>query len=306
MMLNLSSVFTAQETFGTGSACARVPGTCGELVQGTLDGLPCLVSCPIRFYNSVTLTLREQPGWLVPAQAVKAAEALVLGLKRWGAPAPGGLLTLKSNLPAGRGYASSTADIGATLFALAALCGRELDSYEAIRLSTSIEPSDSSFFEGLCLLEYRQASLIKQLGPAPALPILVFDPGGCVDTIIFNRENHHQALQKLAPQHRSMFDIFEKSLINQDWSALGEAATLSARLHQAILFNPLLDKIQNLGADLHALGVCRAHSGTLLGLIFDPNRQDMADSLAYLTRRLPENIGIRMQSLIGGGVDVQP
>ena len=285
--------------------CARIRGTCGELVQGTLDGLPCLVSCPIQRYNSVHLKTALHPGWVVPPQARKAADALALGLKLWGAPASGGRLTLSSKLPPARGYASSTADIGATLFALAALCGYDLSPYEAVRLATRIEPSDGTFFEGLCLLDYQHAELVQPLGAAPALPLILIDPGGQVDTLAFNRQNHAEALSKLAPQHRFMFELFIKALQMSDWMALGAAATLSARLHQPILFNPLLEKVLALSADVHALGVCRAHSGTLLGVLLDPLRQDAAETAAYLSRRLPGNIQIHIEQLSGGGPYVE-
>ena len=87
--------------------------------------------------------------------------------------------------------------------------------------------------------------------------------------------------------------------------ALGAAATLSARLHQPILFNPLLEKVLALSADVHALGVCRAHSGTLLGVLLDPLRQDAAETAAYLSRRLPGNIQIHIEQLSGGGPYVE-
>ena len=55
-------------------------GTCGELVQGTLDGVPCLVSCPIGRYSIAEVRLRQEPGWEVPPDAPKAAAALYAGL----------------------------------------------------------------------------------------------------------------------------------------------------------------------------------------------------------------------------------
>ena len=57
-----------------------LPGTCGELVQGTLDGEPCLISCPIDYYSSVEVRFQPQGGWTVPEHAPKTRAALQAGL----------------------------------------------------------------------------------------------------------------------------------------------------------------------------------------------------------------------------------
>jgi L-threonine kinase len=95
-----------------GQARVALPATCGELVQGTLDGVPCLVSCPIGRYSMAEVRLRPGPGWDVPPGAPKAATALRDGLRYLDQPELGGRLRLVTDLPRGRGYASSTTDIG--------------------------------------------------------------------------------------------------------------------------------------------------------------------------------------------------
>ena len=35
---------------------AKVPGSCGELVQGTVQGIPFLVTCPVNLYTRVTIS----------------------------------------------------------------------------------------------------------------------------------------------------------------------------------------------------------------------------------------------------------
>jgi L-threonine kinase len=283
-----------------------LPGTCGELVQGTLDGLPCLVSCPIDRYNWAEISPRQGPGWLTPPDNPKAASALWAGLNRLGQAASGGLLSLQSDLPRGRGYASSSADIGATLFALFRAFSTPITAAEVAQLAVAIEPSDSTFFEGLVLFAHRCGNFHRYLGPVPALNILVIDPGGAVDTLAFNRLNHRPTLARLALQHQSMFKLLEEGLQHQDNLAIGAAASLSARLHQEILFNPLLDLTFQLAAELKAPGVCRAHSGTLLGILLDPAGSDVSAAAAYITRRLPPGVSLRVQKLTGGGVRLNP
>jgi hypothetical protein len=85
-----------------------------------------------------------------------------------------------------------------------------------------------------------------------------------------------------------------------DLSAIGEAASSSARCHQAILQNPLLDSAFIFSKELGAEDVCRGHSGSVVGLIF-PEDYDIQASLEYLTRRLPSNGRTYVARLTGWG-----
>src|SRR2546422_11545703 len=88
-----------------------LPGTCGELVQGSLDGEPCLISCPLGWYSIAAVRFQSCGGWTVPTQAPKTRAALHTGLAYLGRTASGGCVHLHTELPRGRGYGSSTADI---------------------------------------------------------------------------------------------------------------------------------------------------------------------------------------------------
>ncbi len=292
-----------QDGAGRGGGQARVtlPATCGELVQGTLDGVPCLVSCPIGRYSVAEVRLRPGPGWDVPPDAAKAAAALRDGLSYLDRPEWGGRLRLVTDLPRGRGYGSSTADIGATLFALGRAMGQPLASEEVAQLAVGVEPSDSTLFPGLTLFDHRGGSFHECLGPAPSLSVVVLDAGGEVDTLAFNRVAHRGTLRRLAPEHRQAFALLREGLEQRDWEALGEAVTLSARAHQAILPDPLLEPALALAGEVNALGVCRAHSGTLLGLLLDPVHADMPAIIDFVARRLPDGVSVACYPLMDGG-----
>lgn len=281
-------------------ACAALPATCGELVQGTFEGVPCLVSCPIDFYSLARIHLRPGTGWEMPDGAAKAVTALQAGLNYLGIVGWGGQLGLVSAVPRGRGYGSSTADIGATLYALGQAVGRDMAPMDVARLAVSVEPSDSSIFPGLTLFDHRAGSFYELLGPAPALAVVVIDPGGEVDTLAFNRIDHRPALRRLAAQHRAAFSLLRDGLKSEDWLAVGQAATLSARLHQAILPNPLLERVLVLAQEIDALGICRAHSGTLLGLLLDLHHADVSAAAAYVARCL-KGITVTPYNLVDGG-----
>lgn len=283
------------------TACVALPATCGELVQGTLDGVPCLVSCPIGYHSLARIYLGREPGWDVPCDAPKAVAALQAGLAYLGGQAPGGRLWLCTEVPRGRGYGSSTADIGAALYALSQAMGRSMTPEGAARLAVSIEPSDSTLFPGLALFAHRDASFHHGLGPTPPLDVVVIDPGGEVDTLAFNRIDHREALCRLAAEHRAAFGLLGQGLEKGDREAVGEAATLSARLHQAILPNPLLDRTLALARVVGALGVCRAHSGTLLGLLLDSHRADPAAVTGFVAHRLPDSVTVIPYPMVDGG-----
>ncbi|MCS7260791.1 MAG: hypothetical protein NZ765_08440 [Anaerolineae bacterium] len=278
---------------------AAVPATCGELVQGSLDGIPCLVSCPIDVYSVATVRLDQDTHWHVPMERSKSVAALQAGLRHLGWSG-GGSLHLVSPLPVGRGYGTSTADLGATLYALGNACGHMFTPSEAARLAVSIEPSDSTLFPGLTLFAHRSGEFYETLADAPPLWVVVLDPGGEVDTLAFNRCDHRAALRRLAGEHRQMFDMLRQSLRDKDWGLLGEAASLSSRLHQAILLNPWLDDALKLAKSVRALGVCRAHSGTLLGLLLDAARVDVTAVTAHIVRQFP-SLAVHAHRLVGGG-----
>jgi L-threonine kinase len=284
-----------------GQATVAMPGTCGELVQGTLEGVPCLVSCPIDHYGAARVSLKPETVWQVPPGAPKAGAALRACLAHCEAAGWGATLDLMTDLPRGRGYATSTADIGATCYAAGAALGVPVSPEVAARLAVAIEPTDSTLFDGLVLFAHRTAERREDLGAAPPLVVLVIDPGGEVDTVAYNSLDHRAALQRLAPGHHEAFGILRVGLHDNDWGAVGAAATLSARLHQGLLFNPLLEMALSLAQAVGALGVCRAHSGTLLGVLLDPAVADVEAGLAFVARRLPLGVGVRLRRLVAGG-----
>ena len=281
--------------------CAALPATCGELVQGLFDGMPCLVSCPIDHYGTATVKLQPEPGWEVPPDAPKAVAALRAGLVYLGEPPGGGWLQLTSDLPRGRGYGSSTADVGATLYALGQGLGRPLAAPEVTRMAVAVEPSDSTIFPGLVLFDHRCGSFHKSLGPAPSLVVIVLDPGGEVDTLAYNREVSPESLRRFTVEHREAFALLEAGLTEHDWALVGKAATLSARTHQAVLFNPLLEAALDACRALGGLGVCRAHSGTILGLLLDPARTPPHESLRRARTMIPQCVEICLRVLVDGG-----
>jgi L-threonine kinase len=172
---------------------------------------------------------------------------------------------------------------------------------EVARLAVTVEPTDSTLFPGLALFAHRDGCRHAPLGPSPPLEVLVLDPGGEVDTVRFNKADHDATLRGLSADHAEAFELLRGSLAGHDWEGMGEAATLSARAHQAILPDELGPVAWHLARDVGALGVCRAHSGTLWGVLIDPARCDVHGTFTYLLGRVPQGVDAYRERLAEGG-----
>ncbi len=286
---------------GLRRARVALPGGCGELIQGTWEGVRCLVSCPVDIYSVAEVALASGKQGQLLTEDPKAQVALRSGLIYYGLPDDAASLCLTSALPRGRGYASSTADIGATLYALGAAVGRPFSAGEVSQLAVAIEPTDSTIFPGLALFDHRAGSFYKDLGPAPPFAVLIIDPGGGVDTLAFNLQDHEDLLRRLAPQHGEAFSLLFSGLRRRNWGDVGAAATISACVHQCILPNPWLELVLALSKEIGGLGICRAHSGTILGILLDLKHADLPAAVCHIARRLPKEVTVRATSLTDGG-----
>lgn len=280
-----------------------VPGACGELVQGTLDGeQPFLISCPIDRFSVAEVELASEGGdWSCPPDTPKSVAALRAALAHLGRPEVGGRLRIRSDLPRAKGMASSTADIAATVYALAEALEREIAPREVARIAVGVEPSDSLMFPGLALFDHRGGRVYEDLGPAPSLEVVVLDFGGTVDTLAYNRRYRADLLRKMVVEHQEALAAVKEGLRRGNLADIGYGATLSARAHQRILYKPQLETVIALARDVGALGVNVAHSGTVIGLLLDPAQADGPATVAYLTTHLPDLESISLHRMVGGG-----
>lgn len=283
-----------------------VPGTCGELVQGWHAewAEPVLVSCPITLYSRVTVEVRAEAEIDLlngSGPCIKSHRAARLGLDYLGQHNRGARVALSSQLLPGRGMASSTADVVGVMAGLAHALGRSLSAAELAQLACQIEPSDSTMFSGLALLAYRGSSQFCVLGVPPALPLLMLDPGYTVDTLAYNAQLDLARVRSLAASTQAALDLLRQGLSQSDPAAIGAAATLSALSYQVISANPLLKQARLWAEATGALGLVRAHSGSVVGLLY-PAGTDLAEPARWLTSRFA---GTMTQThLTGGGYQI--
>jgi L-threonine kinase len=285
---------------------AVCPGSCGELVQGTWNGVNFLIPCPINLYSLARVTLRPGSAVSGPTGRSKATAAVRKILDFLGHQDLGGELTIQSEIPTGKGMASSTADIGAAILATSSALGVSIKPRDLARLAISIEPTDGTLLPGITLLDHVRGQWILPLGVAPAAQILVVDPGGEVDTLQFNSLPQLSNLNRInEPITRQAFHLVRRGIQERNLHLLGEGTTLSAEANQSILGKNLLPELKRWGKQRGCQGIIAAHSGTVLGMIY-PHNLDLGPEEAELRRVFPEIANVWKVRLIPGGVKQVP
>lgn len=250
----------------------RAFGTFGELLQGRLaeDETDFLVTFPIDLYSYATFQADpDSPDLSVfPGHKRKAAMLATLLLDYYGLPHRGKLI-IESDLPTGKGLASSSADIVATARAITACFDRTLPLSLLEHFMRMIEPSDGVMYPGVVAFHHRQVRLRTFLGFLPPLTIISIDEGGEVDTISFNRQpKHFPASDK--QEYQYLLDLITTAIHRQDIQTIGHVATRSAFLSQRHNPKQTLFDVMAVCQDIQGVGVAVTHSGTCLGILLSP------------------------------------
>ena len=300
-----------------GMATVEVPCTCGELVQGVLEGEPFLVSCPIDRYSRVTVVLerrsagvgadRSLAGHRPPHQEsrTKAVRAVEATLEMLGLRGTSFALEVACPLVPSKGYGTSTADVVGAIVATALAAGASPSVVDVARLAVAVEPSDGTMFSGLALFDHRSGRRWEALGDAPPLLVAVLEFSGAVDTLEYNAGLDMPCLLALESEHVRALDLLRRGLRQHRPDLIGEAATLSARINQRVLPKPQLEAVIALGREYRALGVCAAHSGTVLGLLFPSEAPPSTEALLPDARDRIEGLErIWISRMVNGGARV--
>jgi GHMP kinases N terminal domain len=161
----------------------RAPGTCGELVQGEIEGCDFLVNCPIDLFSYVTVELAPFPGLCIQNadEHTKICEAVILLAREYGLSLSH-QIRVDSAIPRGKGMASSTADITAALDAVCRSCGETLAPQVLASLLAAVEPSDCVHFAGIAQVNHLTGELLDVWTVPQDIRMIVVDCGGQVDT----------------------------------------------------------------------------------------------------------------------------
>jgi L-threonine kinase len=309
------------------SATAMAPATAGELVQGYLDGHDFLIHSPIDLYAraSVRISLRERAapaGVAPPACSVVGESACGVTLDAgpfWKVSQLVSRMAASSRLrhrvahvevrihspiPRGKGLASSTADLTAAAVALRRALGSARPGAGLGRLLCAVEPSDLVHYRGINLVDQLRGRRLLHLGAAPPLGVILIDclPKRTVETVAFDRAAARAHAERHAPALRRALALVSDGCRLGDARLVADGATVSAEVNQRLMPKPGFAALTGLIGQ-GALGICCAHTGTALGLLYD-RRAPVGPLLARTRARLDRD-GLRLLGLfrlVDGGV----
>jgi uncharacterized protein involved in propanediol utilization len=263
-------------------------GTFGELLQGVLaeNDMDFLVTLPIAEGSRVTF----EPATGGPDVSVhpptkrKVSRLARLMIDRYRLPC-GGRLRVDSDLAEGKGFASSSADLVATVHAIGDAFGLACDGPAVEDLLRDIEPSDGVMYPGVVAYYHRAVRLRKHLGYLDDLLIVGHDEGGEVDTIDFNRVPKPFDAADKAEYGRLLAEL-DEAVRWGDLAMIGRVASRSARLNEKLRPHRNVEWFEKLALEVEALGVVAAHSGTVLGILLDAADPDRTAKIRHARRAL--------------------
>ena len=201
----------------------------------------------------------------------------------WAGVTGGGLLTLEGTLPEGKGLASSSADLVATARAVGNALQVAVDPPTMEWFLRQIEPTDGVLYPGVVAFDHRAVRLRRWLGSLSTMTVVGVDEGGTVDTVEFNRiAKPFSAADRL--EYAALLDRLTAGVAQADLREVGSVATRSAELNQLLRPKRLFEPVTRISAEVGALGVVAAHSGTMLGVLLDVNDPDYVPRLAATIR----------------------
>lgn len=248
------------------------PASCGEFVQGILDNEEYLSSYAIDMFSIASLEEKKEDINLGSKKSRKAIEKV---FEKFNIPIEESKnisLDLKSNIPIGKGMASSTADIGATIKATLSILNKKLNDEEISLIASEIEPTDSIILYKNSIFNPINGSVKKYLSSFDNGRVIILEPKKILETKII-RSNPNYLNIKLENKSiiKKSFNLLEKGLENNDLKLIGEACTLSSLANENIHKKPYLNEIIEISQSMNAYGVNIAHSGTVIGILIDKN-----------------------------------
>ncbi|CZR98855.1 L-threonine kinase [Clostridioides difficile] len=251
------------------------PASCGEFVQGIIDDEEYLCSYAIDMYSKVYI---EEKLIDINLGRRKSRLAIEKVFEKFNLPkkyTKNISLNIDSKIPVGKGMASSTADIGATIKATLSLIDKDLSSEEICKLAAEIEPTDSIFIDKNSIFNPLSGTVIKYLGNLTNAKVIILEPNKMLDTMKIRLRKDYNTL-KIENREiiKRSFAILEEGLKSDNLSLVGEACTLSSLANENIEKKEYLSEIIKISKKCGAYGVNIAHSGTVIGILIDKFMDD--------------------------------
>jgi len=265
------------------------------------EGINFHATCPVKLFSEVCVSVSNNSEIICNKDSQKSIKAMKETLKYFGADSYGGEIKIKSEIPAGKGMASSTADISGVITSTALALNKTITEEETAKIALSVEPSDGVMFKGICLFDHRSGKIHEELGNIPENKILILDLGGTIDTLEFNNRDFLHELKENEEEINKALKILKEGISEKDLQKVCKASTISAILNQKILYKKDLFKILNFSLGNRALGINIAHSGTVIGVIFDKDFSKISEFADKLQKEIDVELHCFESEIIGGG-----
>jgi uncharacterized protein involved in propanediol utilization len=272
---------------GYGSAIAHH----GEIIQGVFEAQSgglyrASVTLPCYMYGSEAIFTPNSNGTLIvePISKYKARRAAELALEYCGAPGSGGYLVIDNTVPVCPGLGSSTCDTTAAIRAVVTALGQHISPAMIAQLAVKAEGTAESimFGDSTVLFAHCDGAIIEDFGgPLPDIEVLGFNTDlGEVgsDASSFPPENYSWwEIEAFRP----MLGLLRRAIASQNPRLVAQVASASARINQRHSPKRHFDHLERLVDITGAIGLQVAHSGTIVGILFDPRDQDKDTKLHH-------------------------
>lgn len=282
----------------------RVPGSCGEFIQGYYEEKPCLVSCPVDLYAFARIAQEHTHTRLNP----KSQRLVDIISDRYQLPSEkfkSLYIEMQTEIPFEKGMASSTADLAAVGSALSLYFGLNICPDTMATLCVEVEPTDSVMFQKTVLFDHVHGEVLKEYAGSPKGHMIVVDFKGGVNTLGL----HGHTTKRTDEEERRFHEIlttFERGLEEDNMFLVGTACTESARLNQKIIYKPHLEPLIELSALCKGYGVVTGHSGTVIGIMYDDQQFDYQKFMQEFVKIIPKQSyeALYFKKIISGGTEI--
>jgi len=267
----------------------KANGTFGELMQGVLlNQRKFMVTFPIELYSYVTFAPKADSSKIItiPEHKIKSNYIAQKILKHFNINM-GGELIISSELPEGKGLASSSADLVATAYAVASAINVDIEATQIAKFISEIEPSDGVMYPGIVSFYYQEVELIDYLGSAPNLVVVAIDEGYIIDTLLYNEKEKFYT-EACAPKYQDMLTRMVDAIRKKDFAVVGELSTESAMMNQKNNPKQFLHDLISISNEIKGLGVCVAHSGSFIGILLDSSLDRFSFQKEYCLKKLKQ------------------
>ena len=289
----------------TSTCTVRVPGVCGELVQGLSKNHPFLVACPIDFFSRVTVEIYEQSGFIISMEGFyKSAEAVKKTSDYLDRNDISARVIIQNPMPRGKGFGSSSADITGCIASTSIALGNPLTPLEISKIAVDIEATDPVMFPGIALLDYKQGKVSEELGSAPPMEIIAFDFGGSVDTVLFNQVDRSSIWESIMPDTEKALQLVRTGIAQGDPKLIAQGATISALASQKISSKQYMEDVLQFSKSVGGLGICVGHSGTIIGVLLDGKAKIGKHVFRQARSCFPQTEEIYHFRVIDGGIRI--